>query len=351
MKKVKNISLFILLLGTAALISCNNNDKESPYLTVNVDSITFTYSGGMETLPVSTNIDGWTCHADDDWLTAIATPTGIELTAKVNSSMEKRKTYLRITAGRNYKEHKKVEVTQGYCYLTILSSFDIAVAHNGKMADGNNPTVKISTNNDWNITGLPEWITANPTSGNAGTDIDITLTVDDNDNLLRSGNFTINAGFLSEVVTVNQLGSAIIFPLNLLMKSSGITAVTINVHDNYWEFTSNTDTDPTIWIQVEGDVSGQVGRLTFEYQVDKELSGAWFAWFTADESAAQDWLQVPVFSETNIDPNNEGLWETFTFDIAGPVHNGWGDRGIIRLNLRESSIHMLMRNLRIIVTP
>lgn len=69
---------------------------------------------------------------------------------------------------------------------------------------GEAPIIDISTNSEWLISELPEWITADKESGKAGT-ISVALTVEKNNTgKPRQGSFTITAGGKKETVTVEQ---------------------------------------------------------------------------------------------------------------------------------------------------
>ncbi len=72
-------------------------------------------------------------------------------------------------------------------------------------ADGGTQQLKLMTSGEWALSGTPEWITASPTSGKAGS-AQINLTASANEGLEgRSGSVRISSGTLEKEVALSQL--------------------------------------------------------------------------------------------------------------------------------------------------
>jgi hypothetical protein len=358
MNKIKIFSIMLLVL--AAFFSCEQEEKTT--LEVSTREIVLDKSGLNENeepvvLEVNSSNTGWilTCTS---WLTPSVISGGIgvtEILVSAAATTEEREGYITVQSGdvRTVVTVKQMAEELVPSTLTVLSPPNVDA--NGLTVEGNKPTIKFSTNKKWIITGLPKWITATPTSGNAGTDITITLAVNTNNGYLpRVAVLIINAGARSEVVLIQQAGEIngilSVYPLNILDRN--LSEVTITEHGNYFEIgTFETAVFPMFYGQVEGDISGESGicMLTFEYQVNKELPNPSFGFFTSSGDL-QNWVPGPVFWEnTSMDPNNDDLWQSYTFNLSPGIDSGWGNNGLLRFDFKLGGVNILIRDTKIVV--
>jgi hypothetical protein len=56
-----------------------------------------------------------------------------------------------------------------------------------------------------------------------------------------------------------------------------------------------------------------------------------------------------TFEVTGIDPDNESLWKTFSYDPSLWIGYGWGNNTSMRFDFRKFPTTMLIRNSKIIV--
>ena len=241
-KHIKNvtmnikISVVIATMCLAVLCSCEKEETPKPTLTVSTEEIVLGSTGmtdkdapGVFEITAST---GWTLKCTS-WLTPNVT-SGENGTSQVTvtapETTEERVGYITVISNkrtdvRTFITIKQLDVDLVASTLTVSPKL-ITVEFEGRTSEGNQPVVKISTNKKWAITGLPEWITASPVSGTAGTDIPITLTINRNEQTARDGSFTINAGTLSEPVAITQLAEVqhlTVAPVSIEVDADGKT--------------------------------------------------------------------------------------------------------------------------------
>lgn len=87
--------------------------------------------------------------------------------------------------------------------LTVFAVPDVEA--NGLMADGSKPYIRFSTNKRWSIPDS-KWVTATPSSGTSGSNITVTLTINENNYAPRELDLIIYAGSISNGVNLNQTG-------------------------------------------------------------------------------------------------------------------------------------------------
>jgi len=196
---LKSMSGIMLLWGVIFIASCKSDPEPERYLKVQpADRVEFTNAGGVRTVAVDTNIEGWTVSVDGNWASATKTANGVEVTASPNPQNAERKTSLRITAGTYTSENKVLEVVQSSTHMTV-SPEEIQVAAAGEVVD-----ITVVTNvDDWTFSLDPAnaWMSAAKISSG------LRLTVDANtDYEPRTGTVRIIAEDyeLDRLVTVTQ---------------------------------------------------------------------------------------------------------------------------------------------------
>ena len=225
----KNVSIVIevpsnvSLVGRSALIDFYHGDERVgripvtqepvvPVLTVSKDALTGDEKGWNEPLSVSANWPWkvYTSAADSSWITLTSPaaaadgliPAGGSQTVKVDVAPTKaaRDGEIIFDCAGNAT---KVSVHQDG-ELTVLniskSSFSFSSASSSQ-------TFTITTNNVWEITNLPSWITASKLSGEAGTE-EVTLTAAKREGSARTATFNVVSGGQSLEATISQEAGA-----------------------------------------------------------------------------------------------------------------------------------------------
>jgi hypothetical protein len=132
--------------------------------------------------------------------------------------------------------------------------------------------------------------------------------------------------------------------------------VTVTNRGAYWEINTFTTGGNYPWVtfHLSGNCSGDVkSTLTFEYQTQDQLGVTGGGVLLVFANPAGDFISTPTippatFSETGIDPNDESLWKTFSYDLSQPISAGFGDNTNMRFDFRQYPTTVLIRNSRII---
>ena len=334
--------------------------KQLPILTVASKLIEVDFEGKSEagaapTVSFSSTKD-WTIADLPDWVTAnptsgsAGTNIRITLTVETNDQRERNGSFT-IQAGTR-TETVAIKQLAEEQHLTVMPTI-IQVNSAGNTDAGVSPTVTISTNKNWTITDLPDWVSASLESGNAGTDMAITLTVS-NTSEERTGSFTVNAGYLSETVTIYQQGND---AMKTIPFSIVPNLVTITDHGDYSEFSTQPDASGTyilIWPNDNCRDGIVAGTLSFEYQIVDDMSNlvhfqtTGWAWIFPNQ------YFVLTGNGTGVDPNREELWTSFSFDLMPAVNAGWGEysdasKPQIYVELNRPGLRLLIRNMKIVV--
>ncbi|MDR2147337.1 MAG: BACON domain-containing protein [Tannerella sp.] len=214
MKIIKNSYLYILLLCFLAVFNSCEEKIEKETLTVSTQEIVLDKSGLFEgtapaTFEVFTNSLSWRLVCAS-WLTpsAVTGASGnTEVSVTAGIAAEDREGYITITGGSQRVVIRVKQLAQEFTPTTLtVTPATLAVSSDGLLEDGNKPSITVSSNKDWSITGLPEWITASVLSGAAGTSNSVILTVSGHNDAFddRAATFSVASGFSSVSVTLTQ---------------------------------------------------------------------------------------------------------------------------------------------------
>lgn len=146
-----------------------------------------------------------------------------------------------------------------------------------------------------------------------------------------------------------NLGIYIELPWELMLDAHlGVNGLDFTDHGDYYEF-ERTEGDPFFWIGVPTDVRGGArSYITFEYQVNTAITAGVFSFWDAMWGNISAWIGAPAYEATGIDPDNETLWKTYTFDMAGATANGWSS-GFVRIDPNTTAGNrLLIRNMKVI---
>jgi len=245
------INSIIILFFLAALYSCGEDTKEAT-LTVSTQEIVLGIYGmdnkdAPAVFGISSSVD-WTLKCSE-WLTPSITSGGsgdAEVSVAASETSEERTGYVTVE-NQDARAIIKVRQLAEELITTILtvSPTSVTVDFDGSTPDGNRPALKVSAYRPWTISGLPDWITASPASGNAGTDMSVNLMVGTNEMaIVREADFQITSGVLSSAVAVTQLvenQQLTVLPSSIEVEADGKTS-----DGDQPTFTISTNKDWTI---------------------------------------------------------------------------------------------------------
>lgn len=336
-------------------------DLVASTLTVTPKAITVefegkTSEGNQPVVKISTN-KKWTITDLPEWITATpasgtaGTDIPITLTVNLNEQAARDGSFT-INAG-TLSEPVTITQLAEVQQLTVAPA-SIEVDANGKTLEGGiSPAVKITTNKDWTITGLPEWITATPASGIAGQDVTITLTVNSNVEKERTVYFRINAGYLSEIITVYQSENSSFkneFPVTVGQGTiQPVNNVTITKHGTYWEIEATGPSATFPLSLFEGLPEKIPCAFEFEYQLSDNLPNLWLFFHKAQYLVGHEIAGIPLTATAGVDPDNESLWAPVSINTWWfTTEFGWGvDYTELGIWLRqESPCKLLIRNVK-----
>ncbi|MDR0729357.1 MAG: BACON domain-containing protein [Prevotellaceae bacterium] len=144
------------------------------------------------------------------WLTLGTTAGAIgtmTVTVVAGLTDEDRTGYITIRSGNQQRVITVKQVAREAVPTTLtVTPPQITVNYRGHLDNDATPSVVISSNKEWTIAGLPEWIEVESLTGEAGTNINIPLNITMNtSDAERMAVFTITAGIVQQTVTITQL--------------------------------------------------------------------------------------------------------------------------------------------------
>jgi len=228
---------------------------------------TIAAAGSTVALSVVSNLS-WSVakSANSDWLTVSPTSgTGnqnVSATASANATTAERSATLTFSAAG--VANVIVTIRQAGVNASLSLSETSIKVNASPISIG---ILKLTTNTAWTVKSDAEWLTVGPTSGNAGTNIELTWSVAINTTPnSRTGKITVMAGTQTATFTVTQAGINPEFSLSAESKAvaatgeSGQLGITSNVP---WSATSNAT-----WLTFS-PASGGIGVINnFRYGVE-----------------------------------------------------------------------------------
>lgn len=203
----------ISLSSTNGVSTSINITQEPAGVSGSTETLEFEKEGGSKSLSITADAV-WEAKTSDSWITVSpssgdAGSHNLTITALENNSTSVRNGYVYINVGVSSK--LQIPIRQKGLYLEVQpTSLSFA-------ADKESKQLEIKSNTDWSITSIPDWLTANETSGKNSQVI--TLTSQNNTSASsRSGRLKIEkAGLtLSATVDIQQDG------LNLSVDQSAL---------------------------------------------------------------------------------------------------------------------------------
>ena len=333
-----------------------------------------TIAGSKPTFTVTTN-KKWSITGLPAWIKAAPSSgdsgtRSVELTIEANDGETTRPGSFLVSAGTLEREVSISQLADDGSYLE-LSSTSIEVKFDGTSVAGGAPAFKISSSDDWTIENVPGWITLSATSGTAGDNKTVTLTINSigDSYIPRFATFTVESGRWSVPVRVEQMVDGDKYEAfrfvdvgvtpppvdeDLLPQLNNITVIN---QGDYWEIIK--DNAPDAWPGFSGRVDGNCKGASasvlfiFEYQVESGYLPD-FSFNNVNLVPMQDDMynyynitQLVKLEGGDIpnNPDNEELWLTFTHECKPQIDWGWGNNSFLRFDIGFGPIsHMLFRN-------
>jgi len=361
MDKIK--IFFVILLCVAAFNACDQ-EEDTTTIEVSTREILLDRSGLNEAdapavFQVTSSNKSWLLTATS-WLTpsVVWGKAGVtEVAVSAAGTVEAREGYITIQSGE-VRTVVTVRQTADELVPSTLTVLSVpSVEANGLMPDGSAPTISFTTNKKWSITGLPDWITATPTSGNAGT-VTVNLTVEANTFAPRASDFSLHAGSITRVLNIDQKGDDRLemYQIQVLINEGG-NETTVTDKGGYFEIVSAAAAGyPWFSVNVPGYLrtDGIKYYLTFQYQLQTAFNNLMFVFFKVpnNDSEVAYMKDGNEFAATGIAPNNNGQWRDYKFDATPAILGGWGNTdGLnrLRIDLRSPANTLLIRDMVLVV--
>lgn len=215
----------IITLSSANGISSSVNVTQEPAgVTGSTETLEFDKDGGTKTITISADA-AWEIKTSDSWI--IVTPSSgtsgshmLSINVQENNSTSERTGYVYVNIGSSSK--LQIPIAQKGLYIEVKP---ISLSFS---ADEESKQLEISSNTDWSVTSLPDWLTASPKSGKNSQTIALKSLVNTSASS-RSGKIKIEKQgiTLSAVVDVLQEGMNLSIDNNSLQ--FGADASTQNV--------------------------------------------------------------------------------------------------------------------------
>jgi len=251
----------IITLSSASGITSSVNVTQEPAgVTGSTETLEFDKDGGAKSITISADAT-WEIKTSDSWISV--TPSSgtagshmLSISVQENNSTSERAGYVYVNIGSSSK--LQIPIVQKGLYIEVKP---ISLSFS---ADAESKQLEISSNTDWSITSLPDWLTTNSQSGKNSQTITLKSQVNTSASS-RSGKIKIEKQgmTLSVVVDVLQEGMNLSVDNNNLQ--FGANASTQNVVINtYAEWTASCSEG---WITLS-QTSG-TGKSTLSISVEE----------------------------------------------------------------------------------
>lgn len=306
-------------------------------LDVSPSIITFTNTGGVQTVVVTTNVGDWSItDSIPAWLSFSQTTgtigqTIVTITADTLSTPERRAAPLHFTDGINTII---LMITQNGVFSVSPSTFTFP-------ASGGVTSFTVNAYTSWSITNIPAWITMSQVSGMAGTYV-VTMTADTNSTYTaRSDTFVVTCNTNTKNCSVSQAANELnVSPTAFTFVWSGQTKTfTVQTYGNDWyissypewlSFSTYTGSSGTTTVTVSADTNTMDTGRTGTFEIS---DGERTVTCSVDQNFKTPYLTFEVISDGNIKwmrgrdvqsttiqyRKNDGNWTSITSASANPT--------------------------------
>lgn len=251
----------IITLSSASGITSSVNVVQEPAgVTGSTETLEFDKDGGVKTITISADAT-WEIKTSDSWISV--TPSSgtagshlLSISVQENNSISERTGYVYVNIGSSSK--LQIPIVQKGLYIEVKpTSLSFS-------ADAESKQLEISSNTDWSITSLPDWLTASSQSGKNSQTISLKSLVNTSASS-RSGKVKIEKQGLTLSVVVDVLQEGMRLSVDNNNLQFGADASTQNVVINtYAEWTASCSEG---WITLS-QTSG-TGKSTLSISVEE----------------------------------------------------------------------------------
>lgn len=352
----------ITLSSTSGVSSSVNVSQEPAGVTGSTETLELEKDGGTKSITITADA-AWEIKTSDSWINV--TPSSgtagshmLSINVQENNSTSERTGYVYVNIGSSSK--LQIPIAQKGLYIEVkptLLSFS---------ADAESKQLDISSNTDWSVTSLPEWLTASPQSGKNSQTITLKSQVNTSASS-RSGKIKIEKQglTLSAVVDVLQEGMNLSVDNNNLQfgANASTQSIVINTLAGWtascsegWITLSQTSGTgkSTLSISVEenngdntrtGNVSILAGELSQTITVTQQ--GKYFNITESDKTFTSKGGTLQISFSTN------DSWAAVVSDNASWLtlssKSGYGD-AVINITAADNA-SMKSRETTIVITP
>lgn len=204
MKKHIKIFYFLTICLGISVASCSKEEENKPVLSlsVNVDSILFAQDGSSQSIRITSNTD-WVVTGNAAWL-EVSRICGsgnetIVLSPSENESFSTRRCVLNIAIEEG-DIVCQIKVEQQGSSLLRLSAETISISG----MKGSTSTLKITTNAEWHIRNVPEWLTVSEMTGVGSAEVIFTANNLNYSLDVREGVLYLESGSKAAIILVVQ---------------------------------------------------------------------------------------------------------------------------------------------------
>lgn len=290
-----------------------NNDKayiqitQSPSDVISSESrLNFECTASKYIIEIESEID-WTTEVSDDWIkvTPESGKTGkskmtIEVTP--NSSTTNRTGYVTIMAG----DYKKLQLSlyQEGIYIRSVNSLKFDARESSK-------ELTVSSNTDWKVISVPDWVSVNPESGNGDAEVKISVTANESisarDGYIILGQDGID---IECKISIEQAGQNLKVDNSYLSFSADASEQHLSIISEC-SWTSTVDSE---WINISVDSGNGDADVTVSVDEnnsgEERIGGITYNWL--DNKTHVNVHQLSRYASVDKD--------AFTFDSKGGTH-------------------------------
>lgn len=246
-------------------------------LVVDKTTIAAAQTGESVEVTIASNIE-WRVVYEENWIEATANEAGDAVSIKIleNELFEDRTAVIGIVpVSDEFADLKKeITVTQGARPYEIAVSGEALAGGNIQVLSVTEEPVVLNVvaNSDWDVTGVPQWLTLSPQSGEAtdeeGQEVTLEFT-ENGDTDDRSAEIVFACGNKTVKVNVVQKGAALFFDI----VDAQMTKIT-NEEATQWDASSKSNGTLSIAVSDDSWLSAAVDGLNFTMSAAANTTGA-----------------------------------------------------------------------------
>ena len=297
-KIISSLFFFLLVLGC-------KKDSEAPILELSETTIKMSSLAENHSFSIVSNRAWKVISSENGWIT-ISPASGnnngkVAIACNANQSSKERSLVLTVSSEELEKSINLIQ--DGASPEIILNKSSENVD-----ASQNSIALIITTNEaSWTTSGVPEWITLNPTSGNSSGNVNISI-LPNTMASTRSATITFTSGSSSKMLTITQAAATATLNIDKTSENvnsaAGSFAVEVTINGANW-----TTSGVPNWITLSPANGSSSGNLTLTYQSNTQASSrnATITFTSGSSSKTLTINQAAATATLNIDKSSENV--------------------------------------------